>query len=195
MSDVEQQIWTTNEVNNEYPTVLPNIDDLYVWIIIAYIILMLLTGHFYWTLTESEPPDHFEEQFWQDQAAEFVANQHNNNEPVEHPQEQDNNDNTPHHEPLQQPDQPQEQVTNSHVPHNEPPKPDHDNDTHDNDAQVSMNEPNALPHPMEQDFDHYGLPKLEIKASVMEESFVIHLHLPFLIIFLRQMSRIYGCII
>ena len=96
---------------------------------------------------------------------------YNNNEPVEHPQEQDNNDNTPHHEPLQQPDQPQEQVTNSHVPHNEPPKPDHDNDTHDNDAQVSMNEPNALPHPMEQDFDHYGLPKLEIKASVMEESF------------------------
>jgi hypothetical protein len=76
MSDVEQQIWTTFEVNNEYPTVLPNIDDLYVWIIIAYIILMLFTGPVYWTLTESEPPDQFEEQFWQDQAAEFVANQH-----------------------------------------------------------------------------------------------------------------------
>ena len=79
---------------------------------------------------------------------------YNNNEPVEHPQEQDNN--TPHHEPLQQPDQPQEQVTNSYVPHNEPPQPDHDNYAHDNDAQVSMNESNALPHPMEHEFDQRG---------------------------------------
>lgn len=130
----ENELWNTYIFYNEYPTVHAQFGRF------------VRQGSNSWSLVrdnvELEPPDQFEEEFWQGQMADQFANQHNPG-PEEQPQEQDDNDN----------DQP-----------NEPPEQQPDNDN----ADIPNNEPNALPPPSEQEFDQYSLPKARERASAME---------------------------